>query len=149
VIAEFCATRGAYNITSAITPKKRSDKQLRKLYKECTSLSNKEIKIELEKEDSTKYKSANGDWPVKDSNVLAATNQEPLTSDEESSNEWEDVTPEGVIHRLTALTNGIRQVISPDLENTNHNKPVQKDFPAIDWTTINQPINPLNEEYGT
>jgi hypothetical protein len=31
--------------------------------------------------------------------------------------------PEGVIYRLTALTNGIYQVISPNLENTNHNKP--------------------------
>jgi hypothetical protein len=38
------------------------------------SLSNKEIKIELEKEDSTKYKSANNDWPTKDLNMLAATN---------------------------------------------------------------------------
>jgi hypothetical protein len=54
--------------------------------------------------------------------VLVA-NQEPPTSDEESFNEWEDVTPEGVICRLTALTNGIRQVIGPDLENTNHNEP--------------------------
>jgi hypothetical protein len=57
-----------------MTPKKRSDEQLRKLYKECMSLSNKEIKMELEKEDSTEYKSVNSNWPVKDSNVLAATN---------------------------------------------------------------------------
>jgi hypothetical protein len=70
-------------------------------------LSNEEIKIELEKEDSTEYESVNGDWPVKDLNVLTATNQELPTSDEESSNEWEDVMPEGVIYRLTALTNGI------------------------------------------
>jgi hypothetical protein len=83
---EFCATRGAYNTTSAITPKKRSNEQLRKLYKECTSLSNEEIKKELEKEDSTKYESINNDWPAKDLNVLAATNQEPLTSNKESSN---------------------------------------------------------------
>jgi hypothetical protein len=48
-------------MTSAITLKKRSDKQLRKLYKECTSLSNKEIEMELEKEDSTKYESINSD----------------------------------------------------------------------------------------
>jgi hypothetical protein len=61
VTAEFYATRGAYDTTSAMTPKKRSDERLRKLYKECTSLSNEEIKIELEKEDSTKYKSANSD----------------------------------------------------------------------------------------
>jgi hypothetical protein len=57
-----------------MTPKKRSDEWLRKLYKECMSLSNKEIKIELEKEDSTEYESANSDWPVKDLNVLVATN---------------------------------------------------------------------------
>jgi hypothetical protein len=132
-----------------MTPRKRSNERLRKLYKECTSLNNEEIEMELEKEDSTEYESANGDWPVKDSNVLAATNQEPPTSDEESSNEWEDVTPEGVICRLTALTNGICQVIGPDLENTNHDEPAQEDFPAIDWTTIDRPINPLDEEYGT
>jgi hypothetical protein len=112
-------------------------------------LSNEEIKMELEKEDSTEYESANGDWPIKDLNMLAATNQEPPTSDEESSNEWEDVTPEGVIRRLTALTNGICQVIGPNLENTDHNKPVQEDFPAIDWTTIDRPINLLDEEYRT
>jgi hypothetical protein len=119
-----------------MTPKKRSNKQLRKLYKECISLSNKEIKKELKKEDSTEYESINDDWPTKDLNMLAATNQEPLTSDEESSNKWEDVTPKGVIHRLIALTNGIYQVISPDLENADHNEPAQEDFPMIDWTTI-------------
>jgi hypothetical protein len=37
-------------------------------------LSNKEIKKELEKEDSTKYESTNNNWPAKDSNILAATN---------------------------------------------------------------------------
>jgi hypothetical protein len=57
--------------------------------------------------------------------------------------------PKGVIYRLTALTNGICQVISPDLENTNHDKPAQEDFPVIDWTMIDQPINPLNKEYRT
>jgi hypothetical protein len=82
-------------------------------------------------------------------NILAATNQELPTSDEESSNEWEDVTPEGVIRRLTALTNGIRQVIGPDLENTDQDELVQEDFPAIDWATIDQPIDLLDEEYGT
>jgi hypothetical protein len=61
VTAEFYATRGAYDTTSAMTPKKRSDERLRKLYKECTSLSNEEIEMELEKEDSTEYKSANSD----------------------------------------------------------------------------------------
>jgi hypothetical protein len=44
-----------------MTLKKRSNKRLRKLYKECMSLSNKEIEMELEKEDSTKYESANSD----------------------------------------------------------------------------------------
>jgi hypothetical protein len=68
--------------------------------------------------------------------MLAATNQELLTSNEESSNEWEDIMPEGVIHRLTVLTNRIHQVISPDLENTNHDEPAQEDFPVIDWATI-------------
>jgi hypothetical protein len=61
VTVEFCATRGAYNTTSAMTLKKRSDERLRKLYKECMSLSNEEIKMELEKEDSTEYESTNSD----------------------------------------------------------------------------------------
>jgi transposase InsO family protein len=148
--AELCATRGAYDTTGATTPKKKSNERLRKLFKECTTLDDDEIEQELqEEEDSTEYESANGDWSAKNSNVLAATNQEPPTSDEESSNEWEDVTPEGVIRRLTALTNGIRQVIGPDLENTDQDEPVQEDFPAIDWATIDQPIDPLDEEYGT
>jgi hypothetical protein len=47
------------------------------------------------------------------------------------------------------LTNRIHQVIGPDLENTNHNELAQEDFPMIDWTTINQPINLLDEEYRT
>jgi hypothetical protein len=145
---EFCATRGAYNMTSAMTPRKRSNERLRKLFKECMTLSDDEIEQELREEDSTEYGSANGDWPAKDSNVLAA-NQEPLTSDEENSNEWEDVMPEGVIRRLTALTNGIHQVIGPDLENTDQDELAQEDFPAIDWTTIDRPIDPLDEEYGT
>jgi hypothetical protein len=136
-------------MTGAITLKKRSNERLRKLFKECMTLSDDEIEQELWEEDSTEYESANGDWPVKDLNVLAATNLELPTSDEESSNEWEDVMPEGVIRRLTVLTNGIRQVIGPDLENTNHNEPAQEDFPAIDWTTIDRPIDPLDEEYGT
>jgi hypothetical protein len=59
VIAEFCATRGAYNTTSVITPKKRSNKQLRKLFKECITLSNDKIEQELQEEDSTKYESIN------------------------------------------------------------------------------------------
>jgi hypothetical protein len=44
-----------------MTPRKRSNKQLRKLYKKCMSLNNKEIEMELEKEDSTEYKSVNSD----------------------------------------------------------------------------------------
>jgi hypothetical protein len=40
--------------------------------------------------------------------------------------------PKGVIYRLIALTNRIYQVISPNLENTNYNKPAQEDFPIID-----------------
>jgi hypothetical protein len=44
-----------------MTPKKRSDERLRKLYKECMSLSNEEIEMELKKEDSTEYESVNGD----------------------------------------------------------------------------------------
>jgi hypothetical protein len=59
---ELSATirRNRYNTTSTIKLKK-SNKQLRKLYKECISLSDKEIEIELKKEDSTKYESINGD----------------------------------------------------------------------------------------
>jgi hypothetical protein len=141
------ASRDGYDTTSIITLKK-VDEQLRKLYKECISLSNEEIEEELKKEGSTNYKSANNDWPAKDSNVLAATNQDASTS-EDDDNEWEDITPEGVIYRLTALTNDIRQVIGPDLENTDYNKPNQEDFPTIDWTTIDRPIDPLDKEYGT
>jgi hypothetical protein len=44
VIAEFCATRGAYDMTGAITPKKRSNERLRKLFKKCTTLNDDEIK---------------------------------------------------------------------------------------------------------
>jgi hypothetical protein len=47
VTAEFCATRGAYNMTGTITPKKRSNEQLRKLFKECITLSDDEIEQEL------------------------------------------------------------------------------------------------------
>jgi hypothetical protein len=43
VTAELCATRGAYNIISAITPKKGSNEQLRKLFKECMTLNNDKI----------------------------------------------------------------------------------------------------------
>lgn len=65
--------RNRYNTTNTIKTKK-SNEWLRKLYKECTNLSNEEIKIELEKEDSTNYKSAKDDWSAKDLNILTATN---------------------------------------------------------------------------
>jgi hypothetical protein len=62
VIAELCATRGAYDMTGAMTPKKRSNEWLRKLFKECTTLDDDEIEQELqEEEDSTEYESANSD----------------------------------------------------------------------------------------
>jgi hypothetical protein len=48
------------------------------------------------------------------------------------------------------LTNNeIDRTISSNKEKTDHEEPDQEDFPVIDWTMINQPINPLNEEYGT
>jgi hypothetical protein len=59
--AEFYATRGAYDTTSAITLKKRSNERLRKLFKKCTTLNNDKIKQELREEDSTKYGSAKSD----------------------------------------------------------------------------------------
>jgi hypothetical protein len=61
VTAEFCATRGAYDMTGASTPKKRSDERLRKLFKECTTLSDDEIEQELQEEDSTEYRSVKSD----------------------------------------------------------------------------------------
>jgi hypothetical protein len=65
--------RNGYDTTGTIKLKK-VDEWLRKLYKECTSLSDEEIEMELEKENSTDYESANGDWPAKNSTVLVATN---------------------------------------------------------------------------
>jgi hypothetical protein len=59
--AEFCATRGAYDTTGAMTPKKRSNERLRKLFKECTTLDDDEIEQELREEDSIKYGSAKSD----------------------------------------------------------------------------------------
>jgi hypothetical protein len=47
VIAELYTTRGAYNITSTILLRRRSNKQLRKLFKEYITLNNEEIKKEL------------------------------------------------------------------------------------------------------
>ncbi|GIC84188.1 uncharacterized protein Aud_000002 [Aspergillus udagawae] len=105
--------------------------------------------MELKNKDSTNYKSANDDWPTKNSNVLAATNQESLIGDGPSSDEWENFTAENYIQRLTALINERHRVIGPDLENTDQDEPDQEDFPAMGWTTIDRPINPLDEEYRT
>jgi hypothetical protein len=97
--AEFCATRGAYNMTGAITLKKRSNKWLRKLFKKCITLNDDEIKQELREEDSTEYKSAKSDWPAKTPSILTATNQESPTSDGYSSIEWENITPEELVRK--------------------------------------------------
>jgi hypothetical protein len=64
-------------------------------------------------------------------NVLTATNQESLTNNKPSPNEWENFTAENYIQRLIMLINERRQVISPELENTNHNELDQEDFPVI------------------
>jgi hypothetical protein len=121
--AKFCATRGAYDTTSASTPKKRSDKRLRKLFKECTTLSDDEIKQELQEEDSTEYGSTKSDWPAENPSMLAATNHEAATSDEYSSTKWEDFTLEGYIRRLTKLMTEICQFIGTDRRNTDHKEP--------------------------
>lgn len=97
---ELSATirRNRYDTTGTIKTKK-SNEQLRRLYKECTNLSNKEIKIELEKEDSTDHESAKDDWSAKDSNVLTATNQKSPNSNADSLIDWENITPGGLIHQ--------------------------------------------------
>lgn len=64
--------RNGYDTTGTIKTKK-SNERLRKLYKEYTNLSDEEIKMELEKEDSTDHESAKDDWSAKDLNVLVAT----------------------------------------------------------------------------
>jgi mRNA-degrading endonuclease RelE of RelBE toxin-antitoxin system len=48
-------------MTSTITLEKRSNKQLRKLSKEYTTLNDDEIKEELQKEDSTEYERVKDD----------------------------------------------------------------------------------------
>jgi hypothetical protein len=150
VTAEFCATRGAYDMTGAITPKKRSNERLRKLFKECITLDDDEIEQELREEDSTEYGSAKSDWPAETPSMLAATNQESPTSDGYSSIEWENVTPEELVRKWTMLTNDeIDRTIGSDKEKTDHEELDQEDFPAIDWTMIDRPIDPLDEEYGT
>jgi hypothetical protein len=47
VIAELCATRGAYDMTGAIILEKRSNEQLRKLFKEYITLDDNKIEKEL------------------------------------------------------------------------------------------------------
>lgn len=89
--------RNRYNTTGTIKTKK-SNKQLRKLYKECINLSNKEIKIELKKEDSTNYKSIKDDQSAKDLNILIATNQKSPNSNADSLINQENITPGGLIH---------------------------------------------------
>jgi hypothetical protein len=44
-----------------MTLKKRSNEQLRKLFKECITLDDDKIKQELREEDSTEYRSAKSD----------------------------------------------------------------------------------------
>ncbi|KAF4222117.1 hypothetical protein CNMCM5878_006712 [Aspergillus fumigatiaffinis] len=54
------------------------------------------------------------------------------------------------MHEWTNLNEkDIKRVIGTAEEKTDHNKPDQEDFPTIDWATIDQPINPLDEEYRT
>ncbi|KAJ8209169.1 hypothetical protein LV159_008567 [Aspergillus fumigatus] len=67
--------RNGYDTTGTIKTK-RSNERLRRLYKECMNLSDEEIEMELKKEDSTDHEGARDDWSAKDSNILAATNQE-------------------------------------------------------------------------
>jgi hypothetical protein len=86
-------------MTSAITPKKRSNERLRKLFKKCTTLNDNKIKQELWEEDSTEYRSAKSDWPAETPSMLAATNQESPTSNGYSSIKWENVTPEELVHK--------------------------------------------------
>ena len=58
-IKELSVTTGrdGYDTTGII----KINKRLKKLYQECTSLSDKEIEVELEKEASTNYESTNND----------------------------------------------------------------------------------------
>jgi hypothetical protein len=133
-----------------MTPKKRSNKWLRKLFKEYTTLDDNEIKQELQEEDSTEYGSAKSDWPAKTPSMLTATNQESPTSNGYSSIKWENVMPEELVCKWMMLTNNeIDWTIGSNKEKTNHEEPDQEDFPAIDWIMIDQPIDPLDKEYGT
>jgi hypothetical protein len=127
---ELSATTGreGYDTTGII----KIDKRLKKLYQECMSLSDEEIEVELKKEASTDYESANDDWPAKDSNVLAATNQKSSNSDADSLINWENVTPGGLIHQWMTLTSEICRTIGSDEKKTDHEEPDQEDFPAID-----------------
>ena len=62
------------------------------------NLSNKKIKIELKKKDSTNYKNIRDDQSTKDLNILIATNQKLPNSNTDSLINQENITPRGLIH---------------------------------------------------
>ena len=62
------------------------------------NLSNKEIKIELKKEDSTNYKSIKDNQSIKDLNILIATNQKLPNSNTDSLINQENIIPRGLIY---------------------------------------------------
>jgi hypothetical protein len=99
-------------MTSAILPRRRSDERLRKLFKEYTTLDDDEIKKELQKEDSTEYENATNDWLKETPSMLAATNQDSLSS-KYSDTEWQDA-----IDNWMTLEN-INRGIGPDREKTD------------------------------
>lgn len=129
---ELSATtdRGGYDTTGTIKPRKRtnelsavrSNERLRKLYKECTSLSDEEIEQELKAESSADTEYPEIDWCAVEAKELAATN-----SDQENA-VWTDGS------------NQARAWTKP-----SPMEPAQEDYPAIDYTAI----DPLDEEYGT
>lgn len=137
-------------MTGALTIYKRSNKQLRKLFKECTTLNNNKIKEELQKEDSTEYKSMKDNQLNENPSMLAVTNQTSPNSNRYSPIKWENIIPKELLRKQTILSSEeIYQGIGPDEKKTNYKELDQEDFPAIDQTMINRPINPLDEEYGT
>ena len=62
------------------------------------NLSNKKIKIELKKEDSTNYKSTKNNQSAKDLNILIATNQKLPNSNTDSLINQENIMPRGLIY---------------------------------------------------
>jgi transposase InsO family protein len=129
---ELSATmdRGAYDTTGIVKPRRRtnelsvtrSNERLRKLYRECTSLSNEEIEQELKMESFTDTEYPEIDWCTADAKELAATN-----SDDENA----------------VWTDGSNQARA--WEKPSPIEPAQVDYPAIDYRAI----DPLDEEYGT